>query len=1126
MASYWAVIYLLIFSIVGTFTLDTSVPSLEEVKEMASRIQLDLVNHLNKKMMPSKLQDIYEQAVVEGDLTESYVDGNKLVDKVATNWVELLEKKKRAVKNIVEFLENSSLNATYEEFPDVDFLNANNITNESILDDKFGGKDVTFDMSAVQIPTDIYNEDPIILNAIKVTDGIDEIFINNREKDTDLLWQYVGSSTGFYRSYPGSRHEKRNKYGVDVLDRRKQSWYIGAANSPKDVLILVDMSGSTSGITSNLIKVSVSEAIDTLGDDDFVNVAMFNDNTTFLDPKLTTFVQANLRNKQHLKKQLKEYMENNATEEMANYTRALEFAFISLDKLMDEATTSDNGKGADCNSVILMFTDGGPDSGEEIIKKYNDQKRTRIFVYNVGPNAMVSSDGVKEMACLTNGYFSNIPSIGAVRLTTLDYIPVLSRPLVLAGNRTYQWSNIYLDALGLGMMTTLTLPAFNKTKLPDGSANQQLLGVVGTDVTIKGMENLVPKARPVFNSSYRCIGPEGYAFGINSNGYILIHPRLKGQEEIEPILKLGYLSDPPNVDLLEVEVIPKGSDDLVNLRKAMIDEMTNNVTFISLVMSKGERYVHNISMTYSYTNINATSFSMAIVQPKFDLYEFQVANSILSDNGFASILDQVIDSNFTCKVTANSTEAYIELVGGKDEEKRIGTDVYANWELCPGLSSTSTSEEVLQEIKQELEEMKSNSLQEFKKCDPIMVPCLLFDIKVVKEFEKDNDIGCLFDDDDGPKYLMIASKCGYTHIYPSWDEDDIASVQDPWEQTYYQRSLYFDGFVFAVPYKKDDHRYESGDDLEVTISMAIRVREVIPAVMSVILSYDQFATIWTNNVESCINSSIICYLIDDGGFLISTSADTTIDVGRFFGMFEGDIMSALTDKGVYDKEELYDFQASCESVDSIESFGIKSFYVPTIADFLNFNYVVTAASWSFVKQLFYQILSGDILSVFSQTTELPYDLYTTEEMVETVEESGKPGNESCIKLQKLWHFGRVASAEGNVSDCIQGGIRQWKAARLNTDDLNATNMLLVIVDAPDNSTTTCTSKVLRQEPQQDSGPKPEDEAKYPRYRRRPKNCFFNHSKEQHICSGGITISPSFWLMLLVVPTFLLQQRLM
>ncbi|KAB0344482.1 hypothetical protein FD754_021408 [Muntiacus muntjak] len=115
----------------------------------------------------------------------------------------------------------------------------------------------------------------IVLNELNWTSALDEVFKKNREEDPSLLWQVFGSATGLARYYPASPwvDNSRTPNKIDLYDVRRRPWYIQGAASPKDMLILVDVSGSVSGLTLKLIRTSVSEMLETLSDDDFVNVA-------------------------------------------------------------------------------------------------------------------------------------------------------------------------------------------------------------------------------------------------------------------------------------------------------------------------------------------------------------------------------------------------------------------------------------------------------------------------------------------------------------------------------------------------------------------------------------------------------------------------------------------------------------------------------------------------------------------------------------------------------------------------------------------------------------------------------------------------------------------------------------
>lgn len=81
-----------------------------------------------------------------------------------------------------------------------------------------------------------------VLNGLQWSSAVDEVFKANREREPDIGWQYLGSQLGFLRVYPATWWQPpAHLDGVDLYDVRRRPWYIEAAVSPKDVVILMDM---------------------------------------------------------------------------------------------------------------------------------------------------------------------------------------------------------------------------------------------------------------------------------------------------------------------------------------------------------------------------------------------------------------------------------------------------------------------------------------------------------------------------------------------------------------------------------------------------------------------------------------------------------------------------------------------------------------------------------------------------------------------------------------------------------------------------------------------------------------------------------------------------------------------
>uniref|UniRef100_A0A8D1SQP8 VWFA domain-containing protein n=1 Tax=Sus scrofa TaxID=9823 RepID=A0A8D1SQP8_PIG len=573
---------------------------LETVKLWADTFGRDLYDTVTKYSGSLLLQKKYKD--VEPGLKIKEVDGLELVKKFSEDMETMLRRKVEAVQSLVEAAEEADLNHEFNESLVFDYYNSVLINEkdesgayvelgaEFVLEANahFSNLMVNTTLSSVQLPTNVYNKDPDILNGIYMSEALNSVFVENFQRDPTLTWQYFGSSTGFFRIYPGIKWTP-DENGVITFDCRNRGWYIQAATSPKDIVILVDTSGSMKGLRMTIAKHTVSTILDTLGENDFVNIIAYNDYIHYIEPCFKgILVQADRDNREHFKQLVDELM----VKGVGVVDRALSEAFQILQQFQEVR------RGSLCNQAIMLITDGAVEDYEPVFQKYNwPDRKVRVFTYLIGREVSFA-DRLKWIACNNKGYYTQISTLADAQENVMEYLHVLSRPMVINHDHDVTWTEAYMDskAQSLTLLTTVAMPVFSKKN--ETRSHGILLGVVGSDVALRELMKLAPRYK---------LGVHGYAFLNTNNGYILSHPDLR------PLYWEGKKLKPkPNynsVDLSEVE----WEDQAGTLRTAMINRETGSLSMdVKVPLDRGKRVLF-LTNDYFFTDISDTPFSLGVV---------------------------------------------------------------------------------------------------------------------------------------------------------------------------------------------------------------------------------------------------------------------------------------------------------------------------------------------------------------------------------------------------------------------------------------------------------------------------------------------------------------------------------
>ncbi|XP_061074926.1 voltage-dependent calcium channel subunit alpha-2/delta-2-like [Conger conger] len=1064
---------LLIFSVSSPGAESLSFPQQFTMMHWARRIEQEMDRVLQHATGAQQLKGMYSEKRRQFSVLRNVP--RELVQRVAKNIDRLLAKKRQALERLAREAEKLQREHSwqdgikerdmeyYDSKAELDYVSSEDGENpyslklEFVEDPNFKNK-VNYSYTAVQIPTDIYKGSPLILNELSWTQALEKVFIDNSREDPSLLWQAFGSATGVTRYYPASPWRAPDK--IDLYDVRRRLWYIQGASSPKDMVILVDVSGSVSGLTLKLIKASVVEMLDTLSDDDYVNVARFNEKSEVVVPCFKHLVQANVRNK----KIFKEAVQHMSAKGTTDYKSGFHFAF---QQLLNET----NVPRAHCNKIIMLFTDGGEDRAQDIFEYYNwPNKTVRVFTFSVGQHNYDVTP-LQWIACANKGYYFEIRSICAIRTNTQEYLDVLGRPMVLAGNKAkqVQWTNVYQDALGLGLVVTGTMPVFNLT-VEGSSQNQLILGVMGVDVHLDEIKRLTPR----YN-----LGANGYVFATDPNGYVLLHPNLQA--------KSMNLLEPVTLDFLDAEIEDASKQEI---RRQMIDGRSGQETIKSLIKSIDQRYIDQAVRTYCWAPINGTDYSLGLVIPSYSEYYIQ-AN--LSDVMLQlQYLDSLLPTNF----------------------ESAGHVFLAPREYCTQLQLSDNNTQFLENFLSLMVDIRLDS----KHCNQGLLHSLILESDIIWQLAtrvwKNKDLNTY-----GFLALFAATDGGVTRVYPNsaaemWKEDP-----EPFNANYYRRSMDNKGYIFRAPprHAGDEALHSENGTIGILVSTAVEIniggKTIKPTVVGVKLDLEawveKFKILASNQSDSrqgshkcgpssscemdCeVNSDdLLCYLIDDGGFLVmSNQKEHWKQVGLFLGEVDPSLMHALFNNSIYTRQQSFQYQAVCDpSPSGHTGRAPRGVFVPTLTDLLSLAWWTSAAAWSLIQQLLYG---------------LAYHTWFSTDEVEG--EGVDSRTASCVVVQTQFYFTNTTNFYNVLQDCGNCS-RLFHAKRIEN-----TNLLFVVAEkVPCNS---CEMEKLVQVKTEFQEENPCEMLNAARYRKGPTTCFdYNIRENTSECGRGHSLRPMLGLLL-------------
>ncbi|CUG06642.1 Hypothetical protein, putative, partial [Bodo saltans] len=323
--------------------------------------------------------------------------------------------------------------------------------------------------TTVQFPGGISSTNNDAQTFVQVSTTLQATFLDGLNNGVSG-WQYATHYTGVARTFPAA---PQNPDQCATADPRQSNWFVTASTGPKDIVFVLDVSGSMGATDAGgglsriqALKNSMYVLLASLTPADYVNVVTFSTYARVIGPS-SGLVQATPGNVTLLR--------NAVAAIGAGGNTYFTTAFATAFPVFTANPTATSG----CRRMMIFLTDGVTQNAMSdvyatvALRQATLGSRPAIFfTYSL---SSASDDVIPQyLACTYNGIWAKIQNGANPTASMSQYYQFLALGM---NSRAQRWTAPYNDSLGLGLIVTVSQPFYDNT-----SGANIFAGVAGVDV--------------------------------------------------------------------------------------------------------------------------------------------------------------------------------------------------------------------------------------------------------------------------------------------------------------------------------------------------------------------------------------------------------------------------------------------------------------------------------------------------------------------------------------------------------------------------------------------------------------------------------------------------------------------